>query len=128
MWSELKGFILNPLIFPNSATADWRRGFRPPPSPNHSAIEAAESGRPTDDEHENDRDFKRIRGVGLTGILNKANGTLTSEYLPSQQFFIAHSSRAQNSYYIICLNYLATLRLSEIELQPVPLITVTLNF
>ncbi len=53
----IKGVILTPLICPNWATADWRHGFRPPLSPNHSAIEAAESGRPTDDEHINDRDL-----------------------------------------------------------------------
>ncbi len=51
---ELKGFILTPLICPNSATADWGRGFQPTPLPNHSAIEAAESGRTTDDEYKDD--------------------------------------------------------------------------
>ncbi len=51
---ELKGFILTPLICPNSATADWGRGFRPTPLPNHSAIEAAESGRTTDNEYKDD--------------------------------------------------------------------------
>ncbi len=66
MWSELKGFIPTPLICPNSATADWGRGFRPPPLPNHSAIEAAESGRPTDDEHGDEGEFNGTRGVGLT--------------------------------------------------------------
>ncbi len=65
MWSELKGFIPTPLIFPNSATADWGRGFWPPPLPNHSAIEAAESGRPTDDEHGDEGEFNGTRGIGL---------------------------------------------------------------
>ncbi len=65
---ELKGFIPTPLICPNSATADWGRGFRPPPLPNHSAIEAAESGRPTDDEHGDEGEFNGTRGVGLMAI------------------------------------------------------------
>ncbi len=74
MWSELKGFIPTPLICPNSATADWGRGFRPPPLPNHSAIEAAESGRPTDDEHGDEGEFNGTRGVGLSAFQSNRSG------------------------------------------------------
>ena len=45
---RIKGVFPTPLTCPNTAFADWGRGFRWPPMPNHSATSAAESGRSTE--------------------------------------------------------------------------------